>query len=167
VAVWAADNPFKSHQTPLKHRMAMLQILIDTIDPPERNIRLYPELSSPRTLYTLETAKRIWMETTFTLVIGSDLIYQLPSWYQIETVLQQVNLLVVPRPGYPLREVALRELRRMGARIAIADLTGLNISSTAYRENRETDGITPPVQAYIHREHLYECQDISREKQPI
>ena len=32
VAVWAADNPFKSHQTALLHRAAMLQLLITNIN---------------------------------------------------------------------------------------------------------------------------------------
>ncbi|WP_421657438.1 adenylyltransferase/cytidyltransferase family protein [Leptothermofonsia sp. ETS-13] len=36
VAVWASDNPFKTHQTPLEHRMAMLQLLINDINPPKK-----------------------------------------------------------------------------------------------------------------------------------
>ena len=32
VAVWAADNPLKSQQTPLSHRAAMLELLIKDIN---------------------------------------------------------------------------------------------------------------------------------------
>jgi nicotinate-nucleotide adenylyltransferase len=166
VAVWASDNPFKSHQTPLNHRMAMLQLLIDDINPPRQNIWLYPELSHSRTFYTLEIAHQIWINARFTLVIGSDLIYQLPSWYRAEEILQQVDLLVVPRPGYPLNQSALADLRSRGTQVAIADLTGLDTSSTAYREKGDTEALTPPVEAYIHQEHLYPCQDALKEKQP-
>ncbi|QZZ20792.1 nicotinate-nucleotide adenylyltransferase [Leptothermofonsia sichuanensis E412] len=166
VAVWASDNPFKSHQTPLQHRMAMLQLLIDDINPPRHNIWLYPELSHPRTFHTLEAAHQLWTDARFTLVIGSDLIYQLPNWYRAEDIFQQVDVLVVPRPGYPLNQLALAELQRKGARVAIADLVGLETSSTAYREKGDTEALTPPVEAYIHREHLYPCQDALREKQP-
>ena len=60
VAVWASDNPFKSHQTPLQHRAAMLQLLIDDIEPPCTNIHYYADLSHPRTLTTVEHARRRW-----------------------------------------------------------------------------------------------------------
>jgi nicotinate-nucleotide adenylyltransferase len=167
VAVWASNNPFKLHQTPLPHRMAMLQLLIDDISPPFHNIHLYPELSYSRTLHTLEVAEKIWQNAKFTLVVGSDLIVQLPNWYRSNELLERVDVLVVPRPGYPIEESALQVLRHKGGRVAIAELTGPDTSSTAYREHQEIDGITPPVEAYIHRERLYTCQDDSKEKQPI
>lgn len=160
VAVWASDNPFKSHQTPLEHRSKMLRLLIEEIEPPRRNISLYQDLSSPRTLETIERARKHWgLQVELTLVIGSDLISQMPRWYQIEKLLRQVQLLVVPRPGYEIDEADLEELRKLGAEVAIADLQAPAVSSTAYRENRDTKAITPPVEDYIHKEHLYACQD--------
>lgn len=167
VAVWASDNPFKSHQTALEHRMAMLQLLIKDIYPPRQNIHLYPQLSHPRAIYTVETAQRIWKSAGFTFVIGADLVPQLLKWHRIDELLRQVNWLVIPRPGYHLNEPVLAELRRQGATVTIADLTGPDTSSTAYREHRDTDTLTPPIEAYIQREQLYACPDDSREKQPI
>lgn len=167
VAVWASDNPFKAHQTLLSHRTAMLQLLIEDLAPPRHNVRLHPELSCPRTIHTLEQAQRQWPHAIFTLVIGSDLIGQLSSWYRIDEVLSQVKLLVIPRPDYPVNQQALRELRGRGARVTIANLEPPNTSSTAYRERGELEGIAPPIEAYIQREHLYACRDDSREKQPI
>lgn len=167
VAVWAADNPFKGHQTPLEHRIAMLQLLIENLDSPNRNVQLHPELSQSRTIHTLEIAKQRWKSAQFTLVIGSDLVEQLPRWYRIDDLLQEVGLLIVPRPGYPLRKNALEALRCRGADVAIADLMGLNTSSTSYRERGASDGLTPPIEDYIHREQLYTCQNVSREKQPV
>ena len=160
VAVWAADNPFKSHQTPLEHRAAMLRLLIADIDAPQQNIALEQELSSWKTLETLEKAKAHWGEDAeYTLVIGSDLLTQLPRWYRVEDLLQQVQLLVVPRPGYAIDESSLEAVQKLGGKIAIASLTGLDVSSTAYREHGDTEALTPPIVAYIHREHLYKCQD--------
>ena len=166
VAVWAANNPFKSHQTPLEHRMTMLRLLIEAIDPPRHNISLEPELSHARTLMTVERAKSWWQDAELTLVVGSDLVTQLPKWYRVEDLLQQVKLLVVPRPGYPLQEVDLSELRQLGAKVTIADLTGPDVSSTAYRANQDLEGIVPPIEAYIQREQLYTCQDAPRERLP-
>jgi nicotinate-nucleotide adenylyltransferase len=163
VAVWAADNPFKQHQTPLAHREMMLKLLIAEIQC--QNIGIYPELSSRRTLETVERAKEYWQQGEFTLVIGSDLTgggagnhnsgLPLLKWYRIEDLLRQVKLLVIPRPGYPIAEENLEELRRLGGQIAIASLTGSDVSSTAYRQNGDTEVLTSPVEAYIHRERLY------------
>ena len=158
VAVWASDNPFKSHQTPLQHRAAMLQLLIDDIYPPRQNIQLHPELSSPRSLITVERARQQWAEAELTLVIGADLISQLPRWYHVEELLQQVKLLIVPRSGYSVAEVDLGPLWQLGAEVEIAKLDVPAVSSTAYREEGDPEIVTPPVEAYIHREQLYECQ---------
>ncbi|MEA5617183.1 nicotinate-nucleotide adenylyltransferase [Cronbergia sp. UHCC 0137] len=165
VAVWAADNPFKSQQTPLPHRAAMLQLLIKDINAPRDNISLEQELSSWRTIETLEKSKVRWgNETEYTLVIGSDLLEQLPRWYQVEDLLQQVQLLVIPRPGYVIDEFSLEGVKQLGGRIAIASLTGLDVSSTAFREQKDPETLTPPVVAYINQEHLYECQYVTQKR---
>jgi nicotinate-nucleotide adenylyltransferase len=165
VAVWASDNPFKSHQTPLQHRGAMLRLLIADIYPPRHNIGYHPDLSSPRALVTVERARACWPEAQFTLVIGSDLVEQLPRWYQVDELLGHVRLLVVPRPGYPIEDRDLGHLRQLGATVAIADLTGLAVSSTAYRAAKDAALLTPPIEDYIHREQLYACQTGANESQ--
>jgi nicotinate-nucleotide adenylyltransferase len=167
VAVWAADNPFKGPQTPLHHRMQMLGLIIDELHAPRQNVRLYAELSQSRTFHTVQIAKTYWRNARFTLVIGSDLITQLPSWYRADDLLQTVDLLIVPRPGYSLSESALEALRKRGVRVAIADLIGPATSSTAFREHGEITGLTPPIEDYIHREHLYPCQEAPLKKQSI
>jgi nicotinate-nucleotide adenylyltransferase len=141
----------------------MLQLLIDDIDPPRHNIHVRSELSSPRALITLDYARQRWSNADFTLVIGSDLVAQLPRWYRIEELLRQVKLLVIPRLGYPISEVDLASLRQMEAVVTIADLNVPAVSSTTYREAGDSEIVTPPVEAYIHREHLYKCQDATPE----
>lgn len=167
VAVWASDNPFKSHQTPLEHRAAMLRLLIEDIDVPQHNIHLYPELSHPRAIATVQTAQTYWPEAELVLVIGSDLVAQLPRWHRVDELLQQVTLLIVPRSGYPLNNHDLMELRQRGARVDIADIHGPEISSTTYRHTREDGRLAPPVEAYIQQKHLYECQDTSKKRTPV
>jgi nicotinate-nucleotide adenylyltransferase len=158
VAVWAADNPFKSHQTRLEHRVAMMHLLIKDIDTSQDNIGLEQQLSSLRTLETLEKAKARWGERAeFTLVIGSDLLPQLPRWYRIEELLQQVQLLVVPRPGFVIEESSVHTIQKLGGKIEFANFIGPDVSSTAYRENGDSEALTPLVVDYIHKEHLYKC----------
>lgn len=155
VVVWASDNPFKSQQTPLEHRTAMLSVLIEEINTTQNNIALHPELSSRRTLETLEGAKKYWPEAEYTLVIGSDLVQQIPHWYKIETLLKQVKLLIIPRPGYSVEDTHLDALRNLGGQIRIASITGLPVSSTNYRKTGDIHALPPPIKAYIQREHLY------------
>ncbi|MBC7823450.1 MAG: nicotinate-nucleotide adenylyltransferase [Candidatus Parcubacteria bacterium] len=163
VAVWASDNPFKSHQTALDHRTEMLRLLIGDLD--LRNIQVYPELSSSRTVITVERAQERWQNAEFTLVVGSDLVRQLPKWFRARDLFDRVKLLVVPRPGYSITDSELDPLRQIGADVTIADLNAPNVSSTAYREQGETEGVTSPIQAYIDREQLYRCH-ARREKLP-
>lgn len=156
VAVWASDNPFKSHQTSLEHRKRMLEVLISEIETQPNNIGVHEELSRSRTLETLAKAKEIWGdEVDYTLVVGSDLVNQIRRWYRIEELLSQVQLLIVPRPGYDIDKEGLERLRQLGTHVAIADLNVPGVSSTAYREKGDPDVITPSVQEYINREKLY------------
>lgn len=154
VAVWAADNPFKHHRTGLNHREAMLRLLIDEMDLPRHNVALYPELSHPKTLTTVERARQRWPQSDFTLVIGSDLVAKISQWYRIDELLAQVRLLVIPRPGYDLAELDLCRLKQQSQGVTIADLMVPAVSSTTYREKGPV-GLPPPIAAYIHQEGLY------------
>ncbi|MGC9524197.1 MAG: nicotinate-nucleotide adenylyltransferase [Limnospira sp.] len=156
VLVWAADNPFKSHGASLEHRQTMLEVLIEQIDPPRDHIVVKPELSSRRTIETVSGARKHWPDGEFTLVVGSDLVRQIPRWYKIKDLLAEVDLLVVPRPGYNIQDGDLAELRKLGARVAIADWQGLDVSSTDFRQAGDPNPIPSPVQAYIDRENLYQ-----------
>lgn len=156
VAVWAADNPLKTHQTPLQHRMKMLELMIASLNTPQNNVQLYPELSSPRSLETVEKAASIWgNHTNFIFVIGSDLVSQIPRWYASAELLKRVDLLIVPRPGYSPAENELQTLAKMGANYQVADLNAPPVSSTAYRENGKADVVDASVKDYIQAKQLY------------
>lgn len=156
VLVWASDNPFKQHQTPLKHRTAMLKLAIGEIDATSNNISLDEELSDRRSLITVNKAKKIWGDKSkFTLVIGSDLIKQMPKWYRIEELLAQVKVLVVPRSGYFIDKKDLDVLSKLGGEYAIATLNVGQISSSAYRLKGDKQVLTPAVKDYIAQQKLY------------
>jgi len=161
VAVWASDNPMKVHQSSLSQRSAMLMILIEEINW-RQNIRLHPELSSPRTLESVAKAKAQWPEAELSLAIGSDLVKQLPRWYRVADLLPQVKLLVVTRPGYTVDREGLDRLLSMGAVVEIANINVPAVSSTAYRERGDTNALTRTIQDYIDRQQLY---DVSRQQQ--
>ena len=158
VAVWASDNPFKAQQTPLEHRMKMMELLVTSLA--KSNVILAPELSHPHSLETVARARQQWGDRAqLVLAIGSDLVPQLPHWHQAERLLAEIELAIVPRPGHPPQAEDLERLQALGGRWQIAPLNAPAVSSSAYRQCEDLDAAAPAVRDYIAREHLYaECQ---------
>lgn len=168
VAVWASDNPFKEHQCPLEHRTTMLQLMIRELPVPPGTVALHEQLSDRRSLYSAQRARDRWPHSRFSLVVGADLVQQLPSWYKAEELFQLVDILVIPRPGYTVSDQSLQTIQDMGGTVAIADtLETFELSSSYYRETEDPDALPGAVRAYIHQKNLYPCTESSREKQPI
>jgi nicotinate-nucleotide adenylyltransferase len=166
VAVWTANNPFKDHQTSLGDRFRMLELLIDELDVFPRCVQVHPELSHMRTIVTLERARQIWPQAQFSLVVGADLVDQLPSWQRAEEIFAAVNILVIPRPGYVLSEASLERLGQYTT-VTVATMPAIDVSSSRYRQcddppaQLEAPGLTPAVQSYISQHHLYPCPQTS------
>lgn len=164
VAVWTANNPFKAHQTPLADRFRMLELLIEGLDVPPGAVQLHPELSHMRSIISIERAKQKWPGAELTLVVGADLVHQLPHWYRADEIFAAVSLLIMPRPGYSLTETDLGELWQQGAKVEVAAMSKqYDVSSSQYRDD-ETVELPPAVQAYIAQNHLYSCPEDSRKK---
>lgn len=158
VVVWASDNPFKQDQTPLEYRSEMLQLAIRDLG--LKNAQVYPELSDRFTLITVQKAKAQWNKKLecgieFSLVIGADILPQIHNWYRIQELLAQVKVLIVPRPGYAIKEVDLKALKDLGGKYAIATLNAPKISSSAYRLEKDESIVAPGVKDYIKRWNLY------------
>lgn len=156
VVVWVSDNPFKSHRSPLNHRLEMVRILIETTNFPRSNVELHPEISNPRTLITLKQAQQIWTEANFSLVVGADIVLQLPSWYRSEELLAQVSIVVIPRSGYVLTKEQLQRIEKYPHQITIADLTVPGVSSSSFREQKDRSGVPKAVLQYIDGNYLYQ-----------
>jgi nicotinate-nucleotide adenylyltransferase len=162
VAVWASDNPFKTHGASLEQRSQMLELSIAEIQPPiDRHVKVYRNLSHRYTLESLKIAKSVWGDCEFTLTVGADLIAQMSQWYRIEELLTQVKLLIVPRTGNQIESVDLQRLTDLGAHITIAPLSTPIISSTAIRNSHSIDGVPASIAKYIHHQNLYSIFDNS------
>ncbi len=152
--VWVSDNPFKQHQATREQRLAMMQLTI--ADLPASNILLAPHIAHSRTIFTVEQARQIWQSANFTLVVGADILPQLPKWYRSADLLSQVKLLVMPRAGITISTAQLKTLEDMGASVAIAPVVIPNVSSTAYRHHHDKEVILPSVAQYIEQQKLYQ-----------
>ena len=145
VVVWASDNPFKRDQTPLKDRTQMLQLAIADLETNYHNISLHPELSNRRSLVSVNKAREKWLEAEFSLVIGSDILPQITSWYRIEELLGLVKVIVIPRIGYDITEKDIASLSKIGGDFAIADLNAPQVSSSTYRSQKDSYLVVPTV----------------------
>lgn len=165
VAVWAADNPFKSGQTRLQHRNHMLGLLIQSLLC--NNVGVEADLSELRTVHSLAKARARWPDVALTLVIGADLVPQMPKWYEIAAILAEAELLIMPRSGYEITPQDLNSLSQLGARYQIAPFVPPAISSTDYRRQGSNPGLTQTatpsvtnsIAAYIHQHNLYPCPE--------
>jgi nicotinate-nucleotide adenylyltransferase len=159
IVVWVSHNPFKSHHASLEQRIAMMELTIASLLE-EKNVQLHPELSNPHTLVTVVQSKQIWQNANFSLVIGADIVTQMPSWYRVPELLSQVELLVIPRHGYAITTSAIQTLENYGTTVKIADLDVPTSSSTQFRQKGESANVIPAVANYIERERLYTWQEV-------
>ncbi len=159
VAVWAAVNPYKPKQSPLDDRAQMLRLLIDTLGEGDR-VRVYQSLSDRYSIHSIARARQIWPAARFSLVVGADLVEQLPKWYQAKEIFKQVEILVFPRPGYQIDGPVLRTLKQQ-ATVHIAHPSNqYNIASSSYRTancSQVPDDLPPVIRDYISEHHLYPC----------
>lgn len=160
VVVWASDNPFKQDQTPLQYRSKMLQLAIDALG--LDNTSLHPELSDRYTLITVSKAKQKWgQDIELTLVVGADILPQIHNWYRIKELLEQVKVLIVPRLGYIIETADLTSLNDLGGIYAIASLNVSQVSSSAYRTQKDQSLVTPAVRDYIEQQNLYQIKGVA------
>jgi nicotinate-nucleotide adenylyltransferase len=163
VAVWAAENPYKAKQSPLSDRAQMLRLLINTLLEPG-NVGLYQSLSDRYTIHSLARARQIWPKAHFSLVVGADLVAQLPQWYRAPEIFAQAEILIFPRPGYAIQGPALSVLQQQ-AKVAIArPASQYNIASSRYRQSECSDipsDLPPVIRDYISEHHLYPCLQTS------
>ena len=155
VAVWASDNPFKQGQTALRDRQHMLGLMVEAIAPQCPNVILEPRLSDLRSLNSVKIARSIWPEASFTLVIGTDILSSLQSWYRVEELFEQVTFLVIQRPGIGVDPEQIEVLQRQGARLTLSEFEGPDTSSTGIRECLKPQQLLPKVWDYIQAQQLY------------
>ncbi|EDX84049.1 Cytidylyltransferase, putative [Synechococcus sp. PCC 7335] len=168
MVVWAADNPYKEEQSPLGNRAHMLRLLADTLSTLEsrNNISVNQQLSDRHSINSIIRARRLWPEAKFSFVVGSDLLDQLPKWYRAKEIFNQVNLLVFPRPGYPIEESSLIKLQQLASVDIAHPPAQYDVSSSAYRQTRcdharQTahffDDLPAVIRDYITEHDLYPC----------
>ena len=157
VITWASDNPDKKHHIPLLKRTQLLRMLVKKISHPK--LELVQELSSPRTIHTLKKAFQLWPKESFSFVIGSDLIPQVPTWLNAKSILNKATIAIAMRDGWPIRDKQLEEIKKLGGEI---DLLPFNIpksSSSKFRERPQEVLVPQELIPLLLEENLYGLAD--------
>lgn len=157
--VWlvpAKKHAFAKSLSGEDHRLAMLQLFLEDFKNDPVRIETY-ELEKDATSYSQETLTHFSQQRpldTFAWVIGSDNLVNFPKWYKYLDMLQNFNVYVYPRPGYPMEPL-------LEGMVPLAGVKEVAISSTEIRNKlklREdvTNLVGPRVAAYIAEHGLYQ-----------
>ena len=150
-----ASPPHKEIQNRVTAEQRRTMVELSIQDVPKLKIETI-EIDQGGTSYTFDTMellRRREPETEFYFIIGGDQVEDLPKWYRIEELIQNVHLVGVPRPN---------KLLETAYPIVTIEIPQIDISSTTVR-NRITHGetakflISDAVREYIREEKLYEA----------
>jgi len=131
-----------------EHRLAMANLLAKHIGGRVRTSD--HEIRQSGKSYTIDTQRafmQLHPEHTFDWIIGSDILYELGDWKDIDELQRLTRFLCVMRPGYPLDK---RALERYGAELFLGPRQVPDVSSSEVRRRvRSGKPVTDLVPAYI------------------
>ena len=116
------------------------------------------ELKRPGPSYTIDTARLLRDQTGQPVhwLIGADMLMYLPKWHMAETLIREVQMVIVARPGWELDFHQLPQAYRfLEERIVTAPLVQISASAIRDRVSRglPIDYLTPPAVVDYIREH--------------
>jgi nicotinate-nucleotide adenylyltransferase len=148
--VWlvpADHHPFGKRLAPFEHRRNMCQLLCAEASGWLRVSDVEHTLGGQgRTVDTLRHLSQRFPDVRWTLVVGSDIVHELPSWKEPDALRTLARLLVLNRAGHPSKEA-------VGPPMA-------HVSSSEVREALAKGGdvthlVPRSVLAYAEAHHLY------------
>ena len=168
IFVPAGHPPHKPHIaiTPAHYRLAMLELALAS-NPHFLISRVDLERPGPcYTADTLATLQEEWgAETELYLIIGTDSLSEMHTWYRPERIIELAKLAVAARPGNPLHLPELeRTLPGLHGRVRMIHTPLLEISGTELRrrvrEGRSIKYYLPErVEAFIFEQGLYQDEE--------
>lgn len=102
--VWwipAYEHAFGKRLRPWEDRVSMVRATIQDFVPAMQLSEVEKDLGGmSRTIDTVRELKRRWPKAEFSLLIGSDLVEQLPQWKDADQLLEMVEVYVIGRNGH-------------------------------------------------------------------
>ncbi len=153
VIVYASDNPSKKHKENLFFRSLLLKTLVADFKNPK--IHFDQDLSSPWAIETIQKCQKKYNSKKIDFIIGSDLLNEIFSWKNIDKVLQEVNLFIIHRKGYPIETCNLESIKNLNGNYEISFFEIPNISSSDIRGNLNESNLSKSLLSIIKRHNLY------------
>ncbi len=119
------------------------------------------ETHRPGPSYTLDTARELRLRgmKSVNWLIGADMVRILPQWHQAQKLLEEVNFIIVARPGWSFDwETMPPEFRVLNKQVVEAPLIDLSATEIRrrIRAGESIDGLTTaPVVSFINQRGLY------------
>ena len=156
----------KSNHADVQHRLAMAHLAVQ--GQPGLGVEDCETQRQGRS-YSIETIRamqRAHPENNYDFIIGGDMLANLPSWREIESLLVLVDFVPVFRPGYQegifedlrarLGEDETARLRGNVVEMPLMDVSSTRIRAAAAAGESIAEWVTPAIEAYIHAHRLYE-----------
>ena len=130
------QNPFKAEwmQAPEMDRLEMVERACRNSRHPDRIRPSVIEFLLEKPSYTVNTLRHLEQnygsQMTFSILMGSDLVNQLPRWRDADEIISRYDLLVYPRPNEPVHFSTPRTT-------VLEDAPEYEYSSTRIREGLE------------------------------
>lgn len=156
-------NPRPPHKlreplTDYPHRKEMLRLALSEF--PDLELADFEE-QAVGPAYTTDTVQRIIASLPdgpreLWLIIGADSMIELPQWHDPESLFRDVNVAVLPRPGFSLDRVLPEYLSRVRVlKTPLEDVSATEIRRRLKSGESVSDLIAPSVLAYIRAHNLY------------
>jgi nicotinate-nucleotide adenylyltransferase len=160
--VWfvpAGEPPHKRERvvTPAFHRLRMVE-LATREHPRFRVSDLEVKRQGPSyTVHTIEALKAAHPQHHFFLLVGADMVKDLPNWYKTNKIIQHVQILALGRPGVETGDIPAEIRERL---TWIEGAAETNISSSLIRRRlaagKSVRYLLPePVYQYVKEHRLY------------
>ncbi|MDA8352961.1 MAG: nicotinate-nucleotide adenylyltransferase [Firmicutes bacterium] len=143
-------------------RLAMVERAVAE-NPYFRVSRVEMEREGPS--YTVDTLRQLvrrHQDTQFYLVVGADMVLDLPHWYNIEEITETAEIIGLVRPGVDVDTNRIPE--HIKKRLTLVDEgVQVDLSSTWIRERAAEGGtfrylVPEPVRQYMEAHRLYESR---------
>jgi nicotinate-nucleotide adenylyltransferase len=151
--VWlmpAYHHPFGKELAPFEHRLKMCEVMcLDTsgwLKASRAEQEVAERGGAGYTVETLSYLKERHPQAHFSLILGSDIVKDLPKWKSFDRIEQMVRVLVLYRAGYP-------EEGTLGP--PLAEVSSTQIREMLSRGERPTELVPRRVLDYAHEAGLY------------
>jgi len=154
----AADPPHKPVLMPAAPRLQMAKIAAEGVEGIEASDIEISRGGKSYTVETLRTLKSLYPDAELFLIVGEDMLKDLPYWREAENIFKLANIIGMERPGTSgnAQETAQMLRERFGACVFVTEYAGPDLSSTDIRENM-AQGL--PVEGMLSEaleQHIYE-----------